>query len=969
MIIYIKLLGTPCVRVDNIQIYFPFKKAEALFYYILINKKASRDTLINLFWSELDEPTAKKDLRNAFYSIKKTINCNVFISPKREIIIVNPEIHFVCDIFDFMDINKSSLELYNGDFLEGFNVKNAEGFEVWMLQNREYYRDVYCNSLHKAVICNMVDSNDDLAIEYCKKLINLNEFDEEAHRNLMKIFSKLGKYDKAEIVYNDLTKILKKELSVSPNEKTTKLYMEILKKKSLISSSKRSSRSFFYVKDKETIMLSTYLNDFLYNPSSKSIIIKGEAGIGKSRFIYEFLNTLKDDKITIFSTQCYQSESIYLLKPWNSLLEQIYKYLSENNITLPPRFNSITSYFFPFLDLGSCNATEVIKHIQSRSSNETSYLAYENAISSILNIISEGKKLIFYFDDIQWIDNISLNIIKNLMLRNNSILFIMNIRNDYNIELDEFITFLKLRELIHEIELMALTRVETVDFSSNYFKAHNFSFSEDDKTLLYKKTQGNIFFLIELLNMQKNGKPEEIPSKVMDLLKTMLFDISEDERNTLNILSIFSDMASLEEIQYVYNGDSLCLLNILSSLVKKKYIKEVKKDSIYYYSFTQELMSLFVYGELTESQQVFYHGIIAEMLENALVEGIKDCDLYTKLVYHFGKNHNKIKWLEYKIKNLSTCLNPSHEVFPILSSKNTFVNDFTFFSSQQLCKEFANIKQDIDILKTEDRHKSSEIEIIDMQFSYILARDYIRKGNYTKGLKILMILIDNSIKLNDYKFTLSCYKIIIYYCINACDKTMMKDYIVKAIDIANYYSLNEELSVLLRLKGYFHMMLKEYNMSEKTLKQSIDIFSNLESKNNFALNIAAAYNYIGECKRLQEKYYEAIGYYDKAIDTIKDQGTILGLPIFYTNAALCFYKLNNYNCSKEYILTAIKFYSKIDCIWQRSTAYCVYALLLIAEDDRESALSNYKKALKYNNMMKNPSDEEILNELKELLMQ
>lgn len=965
MIIYIKLLGAPCVRVDNIQIYFPFKKAEALFYYILINKKASRDTLINLFWSELDEPTAKKDLRNAFYSIKKIINCKVFISPKREIIIVNPEIHFVCDIFDFMDINKSSLDLYNGDFLEGFNVKNAEGFEVWMLQNREYYRDVYTNSLHKAVICKMADCNDDLAIEYCKRIINLNEFDEEAYRNLMKIFSKLGKYDKAEIVYNDLTKILKKELSVSPNEKTTKLYMEILKKKSLISSSKRSSKSFFYIKDKETIMFNTYLNDFLACTSSKSIIIKGQAGIGKSRFVFESLNTLNDDKITIFKTQCYQSDSNYFLKPWNKIMEQIYKYISENNIILPHRFNSITTYFFPFLDLG--NKT-VVGQFLLGSSNETNYLAIENALSGILNIISDSKKFIFYFDDIQWIDNISLNILKNLILRNESILFIMNIRTGYTLEQDKFITFLKFNDHIHEIELMALTRVETFDFSSNYFKYHDFS--DYEKNILYEKTQGNIFFLIELLNVLKNnGNLDEIPSKVMDILKTRLFDISEEERKTLNILSIFSDMASLEEIQYVFNGDSLCLLDILSSLIKKNYIKEVKKDSIYYYCFTHELMSLFVYSELTESQQVFYHGIIAETLESALVDGIKDCDLYTKLVYHFGKNHNKIKWLEYKIKNLSTYLKPSHEVFPILSSKNTLVNDFTFFSSQQLCKEFANIKQDIDILKTEDRHKRNEIEIIDMQFSYILARDYIRKGNYTKGLKILMILINTSIKLKDYKFTLSCYKIIIYYCINACDKTMMKDYIVKAIDIANYYNLNEELSVLLRLKGYFHIMLKEYNMSEKTLMKSIDIFSNLESSNNFSLNIAAAYNYIGESKRLQKKYYEAIGYYDKAIETLKDQDTILGLPIFYTNAGLCFYKVNDYNSSKEYILTAIKLFSKIDCSWQRSTAYWVYALLLIAEDHRESAITNYKKALKYYNMMKNPSDVEILNELKNLLKQ
>ena len=608
IVINVTLLGTPSVKVNNKQIHFPFRKAEALFYYILINKQASRDTLINLFWSNFDQATAKKDLRNAFYSIKKAINCNVFMSPKREIILVNPEIHFVCDIFDFMNNNKNSLSLYNGDFLEGFNVKDAEGFEEWMLQNREYYRDVYTNSLHKAVVCNMVDSNDELAIEYCKKIINLNEFDEEAYRNLMKIFSKLGKYDKSEIVYNNLRKILKQELSVCPNEKTTQLYIDITKKKSLISSSNRNSGSFFYKRDKEMLKLNNYSTDFVDNPSSKSIIIKGQAGIGKSRLIHEFLNTLENDKITIFDSKCYISEWTYALKPWNRIFEQIYKYIAKHNIILPTRFNSVATSLFPFLDLGNCIGAEHIK-----TNNKTNSLAAENALSGILDIISDSKKLIFYFDDIQWIDDISLNILKNLIVRNNSILFIMNIRIGYNNKLDEFVTFLKLNELVHEIELIPLTSEETSDFSSNYSKYHRFSKYEQNK--LYKNSQGNIFFLTELLNTLKNNEDiDEIPSKVINFLKTILFDISEDERKTLNILSMFSDMANFKEIQYLYNGNDLNLLDILSSLVKNDLIKEVKKDCIYY-SFTHQMMSRFVYKELTESQRVIYHRLIAEMIE------------------------------------------------------------------------------------------------------------------------------------------------------------------------------------------------------------------------------------------------------------------------------------------------------------------------------------------------------------------
>lgn len=723
---------------DNIQIHFPFRKAEALFYYIVINKQSSRDTLINLFWSEFDEATAKKDLRNALYSIKKAINCNVFVSPKREIIIVNSEINFICDIFEFMNNNENSLSFYNGDFLEGFNVKNAEGFEEWMLQNREYYRDVYTNSLHKAVVCNMAGNNEELAIEYCKKIIILNEFDEEAYRNLMKIFSTLGKYDKSELVYNDLRQILKQQLSVCPNEKTTKLYMDITKKKSLISSSNRNSGSFFYKRDKEILQLNNFLTNFLDDISSRAIIIKGQGGIGKSRLIYEFLNTIENKNITIFNTKCCQSESCYFLKPWNRIFEQICKYVSDHKIILPARFNSVTSSTFPFLDIGNCSEEEQNSLFNN---NKTNYTAVENALSGILDIISDSKKLIFYFDDIQWIDNKSLNILKNLIMRNNnSILFIMNIRTSYNNNLDEFVTFLKLHELVHVIELIPLTPEETFDFSSNYLKNHHFS--EYEQNTILKNSQGNVLYLTELLNALKNNENiNEVPSKVIDFLKTRLFDISKDERKILNILSMFFDMANFEEIKYLYNSDNLSLLDILSDLVKKDFIQEVKRETIYY-TFTHEMMSLFVYKELTESQRVIYHGLIAEMLERTLVDDIKDADLYPKIVYHYDKSDNKIKFLEYKIKNLSTCLQTSQEVFPVLCSSDILANDFAYFSPQQLSKDLTVIKNDIDILKKDNRYKNSEIQKIDMAFSYILARDYIRKGNYTKGLKIVNFLID-----------------------------------------------------------------------------------------------------------------------------------------------------------------------------------------------------------------------------------
>jgi len=54
------LFKTPQVLKNGSRVLFPLKKAEALFYYLVVNKQASRDELATLLWGELNEQNAKK---------------------------------------------------------------------------------------------------------------------------------------------------------------------------------------------------------------------------------------------------------------------------------------------------------------------------------------------------------------------------------------------------------------------------------------------------------------------------------------------------------------------------------------------------------------------------------------------------------------------------------------------------------------------------------------------------------------------------------------------------------------------------------------------------------------------------------------------------------------------------------------------------------------------------------------------
>ena len=298
------------------------------------------------------------------------------------------------------------------------------------------------------------------------------------------------------------------------------------------------------------------------------------------------------------------------------------------------------------------------------------------------------------------------------------------------------------------------------------------------------------------------------------------------------------------------------------------------------------------------------------------------------MIYHYKGCNNRLKELEYKIKNLNVYLTNKHEIFPILY--NNYCGEEYLLTEDKVNDRFKEINKIIRDLKNKDVDKE-KLNDIEMEFSYMVGRNYIRKGEYEKGFSIIYGLINNSIEIGNYQLALQCYKQVVYYSMNISNFSLMKEYVDKAIEISTEYHYDNEIPVMLRLKGYEKIMSGELDEGEKILNKSISLFNNLGNKERYLLNIAAAYDFIGESKMMKKEYDEALKYYELAINMCIEKDIQLGLPIFYTNAGQALYEIGQYNKAYNYISKALELYGELNFVWGRDKADKLYEILLRIE--------------------------------------
>jgi DNA-binding SARP family transcriptional activator/predicted ATPase len=265
-------------------------KAQALLCYLAVaNRIHQRSALAGLLWGELPEDKAAAGLRVALSNLRKLVGSHLTIT--RQAAALNREQPYWLDVEAFRtglaggEIAglAAAVGLYQGDLLEGFYVHGAPVFEEWLAAQRGRLRTQATQALHTLVAHHTSRGKFQAAIDDASRLLALEPWREEAHRQMMLLLARTGQRSAALAQYETCRRILAETVEVEPSLETKRLYERIKASRAIPAHNLPPPPTPFIGREEELAGIRRYLA----NPDCRLLTVVGLGGIGKSRLARE----------------------------------------------------------------------------------------------------------------------------------------------------------------------------------------------------------------------------------------------------------------------------------------------------------------------------------------------------------------------------------------------------------------------------------------------------------------------------------------------------------------------------------------------------------------------------------------------------------------------------------------------------------------------------------------------------------
>ncbi|KAA3601522.1 MAG: hypothetical protein DWQ06_07845 [Calditrichaeota bacterium] len=715
------------------------------------------------------------------------------------------------------------------------------------------------------------------------------------------------------------------------------------------------------------------------NFSKTSVIgINGNAGVGKSRLVYEFLkkslSNLKHENISLKGI-C----SSVTPNPYNLFISLIQKAFAishfdsseEISQKLQSNFQILSSFLENSENENLNSSLPIITFLlgckvedsRLKAKGKNLQLHFQTAIKSVFEAFSVranklGFPLLITLEDFQLVDIPSLATLEFLLHTINlqekrsgglkkQMMFLLVFRDEFKIS-NQILTNSKFEEL----------KLNKLDENSTYelikHETKNLKIEPKIEQLILEKSFGNPFFIEEwigLIQEQKINDLKEvtIPHNLNSIILSRIDKLENDLKMLLQKASVIGKefyLAILEDTEKRF-GNNEKLNSYLSILEEKDFIYKIPNENNFY-SFKHSLIHEVAYNTLLKSNRVVLHNTVGEVLENKFQNNLEDNSY--DLAKHFGNSENNEKAIKF-LKMASA------------KAKANFDNDQAIEFFDKLLLRFKN--NTLDKIKT--LIKKGDVCLL-------IGRSEESEKLYFQALKL-------SEGLKNQKQIANCNRVLGAFYTFRNDFQKVEKHSQIALEIFTALNDKRGISTSLGNIGIAAFYNQEFEKAMKFHKSALKIFEELKD----SVGISKAYGNIGSvylnlrnfdyamkfyhrrrilCEKLDDKrglasalgdlgvvydnqniHTKAMECYKKQLNLCEEMNDKEGIWLAYLNMGVAYTKIGEYEKAIESHQSQIQICQEIGNQRGLALGYGNMAMSLVKENNFEEAQKSFNKAI------------------------
>jgi DNA-binding SARP family transcriptional activator/Tfp pilus assembly protein PilF len=650
----IRLFGGLAIEYDGVPIAsISGVTARSLLAYLITYRTQphTRNLLAGTFWPELSDTAARRRLSQALWQIRSGLDPTPILLIQADTIRLNPSLAIIVDREEFirhyeqsagdipeaLEHGDACIERYRGEFLAGY-------YDDWILTERERLRNMLLVVLGRLVNGYKLLGNYEQALAHARALVDEDPWNEEAHREVMRLCHVSGRSAEAKKQYQLCRRTLN-ELGDEPSPETESLLAEIARQAGLKDSpwlpvaTQASPAPMLERPDRLSLVgRQSELNWLLSQAEAATqgqgglILMYGEAGVGKTRLLQELARNVEWRGIPTAWGRCYELTGPPAYQPMVEIFRANLSTLNETS--LERLWRAELARFLPELATGEAPITLNPEEEQNR---------LLEAIARGFQALSRVSPYLVILEDAHWMDPASLAAIRYLLPRlpDMPVLMIISAREvDLTSQQAEVFTALENTRLPRRLELRRLDLDETAELVQRCLELEQppAKFS----ARLYAETEGNPFFLTEtlrtlldegLLYRDEKGKwstPWDdsaadyarmpLPRGVAQSIERRLDCLQEQIREALNLAAVigrgvsfevWSQAGDLSEVELMLAADELCKRGLIHPASPGADIDEAPGND---YAFVHDQIRRVIHDRLAPPRLRLYHRRVAEAL-------------------------------------------------------------------------------------------------------------------------------------------------------------------------------------------------------------------------------------------------------------------------------------------------------------------------------------------------------------------